>query len=278
MKAYIYILHFDLPLAHAEHYCGCTTNIRARMARHAHGHGSNLTRVLKEQGITWRLGHLAYCSFADMRRLERSLKDLKNTPRHCDICNPDSAFRLPGTTPIDLGALNFPKDSPTIRLLTRNLELPAVMTVRYTSEAEPPETLLWVRDLMHKDKDALGFIPAGGKGGLNIIAPRGLIAIVSNNGQDVGYAAFTIKPDGRQVNIHQCCIADDARLCGHGRALVSNIAAKFPYADIVAKVRNDLAANHFWSQIGFTLTQTVRHKTSGNAINWYCLPAQEPTL
>ncbi len=39
----VYLLHFDRPYVHAGHYTGWTTDLPARLAEHASGHGARLT-------------------------------------------------------------------------------------------------------------------------------------------------------------------------------------------------------------------------------------------
>lgn len=270
MIGYIYILHFDEPLRHARHYAGCCHNLKARLIRHANGSGSNLCRVLNERGISWRLGALMSCSHAQMRRLERQLKDLANSPDYCEYCNPERTRRLPDCQPISIDVPKFPTWSESLRVTVQTGQQ---ISCRFTSPNEPPTTMKRIRDLMYGDKDALGFIPTGGTQGMQIIFDRGLVCVVANNDEDVGYAAFTINPSGTQLNIHQCVVADDARLCGHGQALVEYIACRFPRMRLVAKVRDDLAANWFWQSIGFTIELTKQHKTSGSTIHHY---AREP--
>lgn len=271
ITGYVYVLHFDQSLCHAQHYAGCTTNLKQRLAAHAIGAGSNLCRVLRNEGITWHLGSLFTCCKADMRRLERSLKNQRNGPRFCATCTkPGLPERIPGTIPFPIENIPFPTDSVSILNDPQPTRLnPCLIRVRFTSELEPPRTLGFIRDLMSRDRDALGFIPAGGSEGLAITHDRGLIAVVSNNGDDVGYAAFTMPHDQMRVNIHQCCVRDDARLLGHGKALVEFLAERFPYASLHAKVRDDLAANHFWQSLGFDCIRSSRHRTSGNSINHY---------
>jgi hypothetical protein len=58
---------------------------------------------------------------------------------------------------------------------------------------------------------------------------------------------------------------------GLGTELVEAIKTKWPKTQIIAKVRDDLAANHFWKAIGFQLIFQTTHKTSRNLINHYQL-------
>ena len=51
----VYLLHFDRPYAHAGHYTGWTTDLTARLAHHAAGHGARLLAVAQSAGIGWTL-------------------------------------------------------------------------------------------------------------------------------------------------------------------------------------------------------------------------------
>lgn len=272
MTGFIYILHFHTPFSHAQHYTGSTAKLKMRLMTHANGHGATLTREIMAKGIEWTLGALGTCSLAAMRRIERSLKNQHNAKRFCALCTPD-AKRIADTQSYPIEAVSFLASSQALRLATNSLWKPPSASVRFTTSAEPLTTQKRIVDLMRKDKDALGFIPIGGKQGIQLILDKGLVCMVSNNGEDVGYSAFTLNPSRTQLNIHQCAVADDARLCGHGKAMVDAIAAKFPTATICAKVREDLTANEFWLALGFTLINSRKHETSGNIINQYYRPA-----
>jgi predicted GIY-YIG superfamily endonuclease len=78
----IYLIHFDTPYKHARHYMGYTDDLQARLERHAQGNGSRLMQVIMENGITWRLAR----TWDGDRHLERKLKNQKNSPRLCPIC------------------------------------------------------------------------------------------------------------------------------------------------------------------------------------------------
>lgn len=265
--AAIYVLHFDRPLAHAQHYIGCTDNIRARLEAHARGAGSRLCKELRKQGIGWTLGAIFKCSHRRMRQLERSLKDQKNASRYCEICSSLQAT-FQGTTPISIENLHFPTRSDKLQPCS----FPDTgQTVRVTTPDEPSSTMAAILEMMKRDKDALGFVPAGGSQGLELLVPRGLIAVAEAGGEIVGYASHTLNPSRTRVTIHQCCVRDDARLFGLGSKMVDLIDRRYEVDEVVAKVRDDLAANHFWSAIGFNIAQTVRHPTSRSLINHYTL-------
>jgi len=79
----VYLLHFDRPLHHAGHYVGFTNNLEKRIETHRHGNGSRLVRAIIKNGNdfvvarTWDDGD---------RSLERHIKNQKNGPRFCPIC------------------------------------------------------------------------------------------------------------------------------------------------------------------------------------------------
>ena len=83
----IYLIHFDPPYKHARHYIGFTTNgVENRMIEHREKRGARLTQVAVGAGCqlllvrTWQGG----------RNEERLLKNQKNTPRLCPLCNPQA--------------------------------------------------------------------------------------------------------------------------------------------------------------------------------------------
>jgi predicted GIY-YIG superfamily endonuclease len=51
----IYLLHYDRPLHHAQHYLGFTDNLDARTLRHLNGFGGRLPAVFSELGISFTI-------------------------------------------------------------------------------------------------------------------------------------------------------------------------------------------------------------------------------
>lgn len=85
----IYLLHFSKPYKHAKHYLGYVDGdsykcIVDRLEKHRNGTGAKLTKVVSEAGIDLELVRF-WCNVD--RNFERSLKNRKNTPRLCPICN-----------------------------------------------------------------------------------------------------------------------------------------------------------------------------------------------
>ena len=78
----VYLLHFDRPYAHAGHYTGWTTDLAARLAEHAAGHGARLLAVAKSAGIGWTLAR----TWAGTRHVERALKRQGGASRRCPLC------------------------------------------------------------------------------------------------------------------------------------------------------------------------------------------------
>jgi predicted GIY-YIG superfamily endonuclease len=78
----IYLLHFDRPYRHARHYCGWTTNLPERLARHATGRGARLLEVVPADGIGWQLAR----TWIGDRRRERVIKKQGGLSRSCPIC------------------------------------------------------------------------------------------------------------------------------------------------------------------------------------------------
>ena len=229
--------------------------------------GSTITRELMKQGIGWHLASLMECTKKRMRELERHLKDQKNAKRYCADCTkpPQS---MPGTTHYPVEEIPFPTTS---RELRRTTTPETVQTVRFTADNEPRWIMDQVKRLWKVDKDALGFIPIGGTGGLEGLAKRGYVAIVAAGHDVYGFAAFNFNPQRTRITIHQCCVADAHRLQGYGKQLIDMIAKTHQPETIEAKVRDDLAANHFWAAIGFVHVEHKHHKSSKRKINTYRL-------
>lgn len=82
MNGYVYLIHFDQPVAHARHYLGYTTNVDQRMAMHSRGAGARLMEVLHERGIHWTLVWVR----AGNRTEERRLKNYHKSSQLCPIC------------------------------------------------------------------------------------------------------------------------------------------------------------------------------------------------
>ena len=273
--SWIYVLHFDEKLSHAQHYVGCTDNLRGRLNAHATGAGSRICRELMKRGIAWHLGGLYETSHRNMRKLERGLKDQKHASRYCQLCNTNQA-KFSGCKPYDIENVHFPTFSQAMLATCTPL---TGQTVRLTAPGEPKSTMQAILEMMRRDKDALGFVPAGGDQGLEMLVDRGYIAIAEANGEVVGYASHTLNPSKTRCTVHQCCVRDDARFHQLGTKMIDRIKAEYQVDEFVAKVRIDLAANHFWNAIGFDIFQTVVHPTSKNLINHYKLePGKETGL
>jgi predicted GIY-YIG superfamily endonuclease len=86
MTGYVYLLHFERPIAPGrhtcQHYLGYAADLPTRIQAHATGHGARLTQVAKALGINWQLARLWHGD----RTLERRLKNRKETPALCPYC------------------------------------------------------------------------------------------------------------------------------------------------------------------------------------------------
>lgn len=86
MSGFVYLLHFDRPIAPGrsttQHYIGYAADLAARLQEHATGHGARLTQVAVQRGIGWQVARL----WRGDRKLERRLKDRKEAPQLCPCC------------------------------------------------------------------------------------------------------------------------------------------------------------------------------------------------
>jgi len=87
MMSTIYLIHIEPPYKQARHYLGSTENgAEERLTEHRARRGARLTQVAVDAGCqlllvrTWEGG----------RNEERRLKNHKNSPRLCPLCNPQA--------------------------------------------------------------------------------------------------------------------------------------------------------------------------------------------
>jgi len=84
----VYLLHFDRPLCHAQHYLGSASDLDARLGQHENGNGARLTGVIKELGIGWTL--VRVWEFGTRKQAwqaeHRYKTTYKNSRKLCPIC------------------------------------------------------------------------------------------------------------------------------------------------------------------------------------------------
>ena len=82
----VYLVHFGRKLKHAQHYIGYTNNLLSRIRRHVRGDGSKLFKAFIDNKISFIVVRVW---LGVDRKFERKLKNRKNTPKFCPICNPN---------------------------------------------------------------------------------------------------------------------------------------------------------------------------------------------
>jgi len=90
MDSVIYLLHFDVPYKHAQHYVGFTTSyetVENRLKEHESGNGSKL---LRKVGKGFKLARLWYGTKDD----ERAIKNTHHRRAFCPMCNTKPRRRL----------------------------------------------------------------------------------------------------------------------------------------------------------------------------------------
>lgn len=256
---FVYILHFDEPLSHAQHYVGMTGNLKQRLEAHAAGNGARLTEVLNDEQRGWILAGLFQTTAANARRVEKNLKESKNLQRYCDICNPDAPAPA-GSKRYPLADVNFPQRSSEMASANATENR---ITIR---EGRDQLDINLTRTIQTKHKVELGFL---NDTALWTACNEQHMYVVEFNGVPCGFAIWTYHAKVREVTIHQCAVLDEARLRGCARAMIAGLAAMNPTSSLWCKVRVDLPANYFWEAIGFSKVRTLTHKTSKQPLNQY---------
>ncbi len=81
---YVYLIHFEQPFHHAQHYIGWTeSDVEERFKRHFQSGGSKLLRAVKAAGIEFRI--VRVWENVD-RNFERQLKNRKKAKDLCPCC------------------------------------------------------------------------------------------------------------------------------------------------------------------------------------------------
>lgn len=82
----VYLIHFDKPLHHANHYIGYAktkASFNRRIERHRNNTGARILVAVNNAGILWDV--VMIWPKGD-RTFERKLKNQKNSKRYCPNC------------------------------------------------------------------------------------------------------------------------------------------------------------------------------------------------
>jgi predicted GIY-YIG superfamily endonuclease len=78
----VYLIHFEYPFWHAQHYLGYTANLSRRVEQHRNGTGAKLLKAVTKRGISWDVVR----TWPGGPALERALKNRKNSRELCPVC------------------------------------------------------------------------------------------------------------------------------------------------------------------------------------------------
>lgn len=78
----VYIIHFERPFWHAQHYIGYTSNLPHRLEQHRQGTGAKLLKAITQRGISWEVVR----TWRGGPALERALKNRKKSRELCPVC------------------------------------------------------------------------------------------------------------------------------------------------------------------------------------------------
>lgn len=261
-QGFVYVLHFDDPIAHAQHYIGSTTSPLRRLAQHASGHGSRLCRELHARGIGFRLASLHTTNLTNMRKAERRMKDQKNSSRYCKFCTPKPlGFADCKEYPFEYSRCSTikPVDPNEIKIL------------RSINEWELNSIHTDIMQLMSIEKDSLGFMPAGAgaTGGIATLIKSNSLVVAMHGNRCVGFCGYTRNAAKLRHKIHMCCVSDPFRFMQIGKrmveAVIDDCDVYYP-AIIACTVRSDLSANVFWRNLEFTQVEERKHATSNSTL------------
>lgn len=117
-KIIVYLLHFNSPIHHVQHYLGSTQagRLEQRMFEHASGRGAALTAEAVKRGIGWSI---SASWITDGRELEQRLKRIRKYSRRCCVCKDPTGDHglftvVPRPVPVEgdgTRMLSWPSDS-----------------------------------------------------------------------------------------------------------------------------------------------------------------------
>ncbi len=79
-----YLIHFDEPLNHSQHYIGFALDLRSRLAKHRRGEGAAILAECNRRGIGYRVVRV-WAAGQDRRFSEKQLKAL-GARYLCPVC------------------------------------------------------------------------------------------------------------------------------------------------------------------------------------------------
>jgi predicted GIY-YIG superfamily endonuclease len=79
----VYLIHFDRPYKHAQHYLGSANNVEERIKQHRNNSGARLLQVINNAGINWTVVSIWKNVGRDF---ERKLKRCHSGRQLCRIC------------------------------------------------------------------------------------------------------------------------------------------------------------------------------------------------
>jgi putative endonuclease len=89
----VYLIHFARPLGdlenprgQAQHYLGWSSDPEARVREHGNGNGAAIMRAVRDCGIRFQIVR----TWSGSRELERRIKNRKEAPALCPLCNPQA--------------------------------------------------------------------------------------------------------------------------------------------------------------------------------------------
>ncbi len=115
--------------------------------------------------------------------------------------------------------------------------------------------------LQHENRNALGFLPFEA---LRQAITLQRVFLCFENGDPAGYVIHG--PPKRHGKIYQVCVAEDSRRIEHGTALVEAVRAVMNAGEahtLTLHCAEDLPANTFWKELGFTAAGTRCKRKDG---------------
>lgn len=89
MTQAVYLIHFDRPFHHAQHYVGATQDLDTRLDLHRRGDGARLLDAVNQAGIGWHVARTwtdGMNTYKERRAFELRIKRQKKARLFCPSC------------------------------------------------------------------------------------------------------------------------------------------------------------------------------------------------
>lgn len=241
--AYVYLIHFETPNHHAEHYTGSCRDLQRRLDLHRAGRGSALLAHLARAGKPWQLAALYTGPLKAARNAEAIIKAAHNGPRYCPLCS--------GQTP-KLPYVDWIEELPTQQLMFDATPSGQTEITRPRSDEQKRLAYVACTALADEEEECKPLFHSH--------FAKLTIATAKLDDRIVGYITWLDNKVGYCINA--LLVADPYRLLGIGSDLVAYVQSLAPFTPLHTSLPADNPSHGFLTKLGFEALYQAANKTT----------------